>query len=202
MVHSRFIEGGWGLMQDFRKPARRRGDQVRALPGRRARGGVRVGAVTTAACASLTRARRRARAWVRVWEDASDAAVNFVQWSPSDQNMLLSAGFDPRHLAVGPPRDVQRAACHRLQGHHRVPGAGKVKGMHRAAFLAQGRYVITTGEKTDLISIYDVATGRAVSRGESDEGGTAVAVLEDQASCVLAVSGARSAIQLYSPLPA
>jgi hypothetical protein len=39
--------------------------------------------------------------------------------------------------------------------------------MHRATFFAGGRYVLSTGEKTDLISIYDVATGKM--RGEAVE---------------------------------
>lgn len=200
VVHSRFIEGGWGLMQDFENL--HGGAVIKCVRFRDAARGEVFASGGNDRSLRVTDARaQKGQGVVRVWEDASDAAVNFVQWSPSDQNMLLSAGFD-RAISLWDLRATSNEPLHRLQGHHRVPGAGKVKGMHRAAFLAQGRYVITTGEKTDLISIYDVATGRAVSRGESDEGGTAVAVLEDQASCVLAVSGARSAIQLYSPLPA
>ena len=53
------------------------------------------------------------------------------------------------------------APLHSLCGHHMVPKDSRIKGMHRASFFAGGRYVVTTGEKTDLLSIYDVASGIA-----------------------------------------
>ncbi|KAJ1469448.1 WD40-repeat-containing domain protein, partial [Baffinella frigidus] len=139
--------------------------------------------------------------FVKLFEDASDTCVNFVQWSPADSNILFSAGFD-RAICLWDIRSTSDKPLHRLEGHHRTPGGGKIKGMHRAAFLASGRFVITTGEKTKLISIYDVATGKTVSRGESDDGGTAVVVLEGGGSCVLAVGGSCSTVSLFTPLPA
>ena len=44
-----------------------------------------------------------------------------------------------------------------------VPRDSRIKGMHRASFFAGGRYVVTTGEKTDLLSIYDVSTGTVIA---------------------------------------
>jgi WD40 repeat protein len=129
---------------------------------------------------------------------AADSAVSFVQWCPADQNILMSCSHDTciKLWDIRAPR----AALHSLQGHHQVPRGARVKGMHRASFFAGGRYVVTTGEKTNLISIYNVATGVAVSRGNADGTGTSCAAFEDGQGCVVAVASA-SQIALYTPLP-
>lgn len=124
--------------------------------------------------------------------------MSFVQWSPVEEHTLISCSHDT-DIKVWDLRSP-KGALHSLAGHHQVPRNSRIKGMHRATFFAGGRYVVSTGEKTDLISLYAVDTGAAVSRGVADGTGTASASFEDDDCCLVAVA-ASNRISLYTPLP-
>jgi hypothetical protein len=83
------------------------------------------------------------------------------------QQSTLLIGFTRRDICVW---DVRSPAdpLHRLLGHHDLPATGQVKAMHRPLFVANGRYVVATGENSERLSVYDVATGKAVSRYAGD----------------------------------
>ncbi len=45
---------------------------------------------------------------------------------------------------------------HRLQGHHELPATAPVRAMHRALYIANGRYIVASGENSERLSIYEV----------------------------------------------
>ena len=80
----------------------------------------------------------------------SGAGVNFVEWHPQDQHVLLSAGFDPC-VRLWDLRSTSRP-LNVLTGHHE---AASIRGMHRPSFCGPlGGLVATTGERSHAVSLY------------------------------------------------
>lgn len=71
--------------------------------------------------------------------------------------------------------------------------------MHRALFVAGGRYVLCSGDKSTAISMYDAETGATISRG--DVGSTPTCAIGNDASGQVAISAGRS-VALYALTPA
>ncbi|CAM9893834.1 unnamed protein product, partial [Hapterophycus canaliculatus] len=94
-----------------------------------------------------------------------------VRWHPLDGNLLLSAGLD----STVKLHDLRRLASpvHVFRGH--CPYAlARPRAIHRPEFfLASGVgggaggtvNIITCGEKSDKLSMYDAGSGATISRG-------------------------------------
>ena len=106
---------------------------------------------------------------IRVHGDGCDLAlaeqhtstINCVRWSPRDEHLIVSASNDAYmvlHDVRKPDMAVYRFAI----------GAGgkRVKGIYQPCFVGGGRGVVAAGEPQDVLSLFSVADGRTVSRGE------------------------------------
>ncbi|KAL1508733.1 hypothetical protein AB1Y20_004828 [Prymnesium parvum] len=99
-------------------------------------------------------------------------AVNALAWSPSDEALLLSSGFDAQlylHDVRKPQAPLHAFAGHTLRQVQR--------GIHQPAFCFGGRCIVAVGDGSRLLSMYCASTGVTISRGELDdaaEGGTAL----------------------------
>ncbi|QDZ24523.1 WD40 repeat domain-containing protein [Chloropicon primus] len=96
-------------------------------------------------------------------EDAHNSAINTLQFSP-DGMLLLSSSFDPQ-IKVWDVRKITSVPLFELQGH--LPT--RSKSIQSPVFTAGGTRVVATGEKTDLLTLYDcTTTGKLVSHGAMD----------------------------------
>ncbi|GBG86227.1 hypothetical protein CBR_g41132 [Chara braunii] len=95
-------------------------------------------------------------------EGAHQSAANVVAWHPSMDNILMSASLDP-HIYL---HDIRSTAVplFRLSGHIN-PSVSRCRQIYRPAFTSDGRGVVSTGEKSQFLSLYSVDTGKAISRG-------------------------------------
>lgn len=98
-----------------------------------------------------------------VIEDAHATAINCLRWSPGDAHLILTASNDPSLLL----HDLRSPAqsLHTFLGHVTKPRA---KGIYQPAFVAGGAAVAAAADPSDRLSLYSVADGRTVSRGEVD----------------------------------
>lgn len=127
-------------------------------------------------------------------EGASKSSINFLDWSVTDGNMLLSAGGDPE-IRIWDIRSPKKPA-HSLVGHHSLTNLRQaIKSMHRALFVAGGGYVLSGGEKSQRVSLYNTMTGATVSRGEIGCMPTCLAT--EDATGTIAVAGGRS-VRIFS----
>ncbi|KAG5189994.1 WD40-repeat-containing domain protein [Tribonema minus] len=95
-------------------------------------------------------------------EDVHSACAHTVRWHPTDEHLLLTAGLD----TVVKLFDLRKpnAAAVEYRGH--VPFAlPRYKAIHRPEFYDGGAAVITCGERSDALSMYDTKTGTAISKG-------------------------------------
>ncbi|CAM9344824.1 unnamed protein product [Ectocarpus sp. 6 AP-2014] len=104
-------------------------------------------------------------------------ACHTVRWHPLDGNLLLSAGLDSTLNLY----DLRRLAAplHVFRGH--CPYAlARPKAIHRPEFLPSGGgnrvNIITCGERSENISMYDAGSGGTVSRGLLGDEASALAV--------------------------
>lgn len=95
-------------------------------------------------------------------QDAHASEINVVEWSPTNENLFLSASHDPQILI----HDIRSLAqpLHRLSG-HMSPQIVRSRQIYRPAFVWAGKGVVTPGEGSGKLSLYNVETGKAISRG-------------------------------------
>lgn len=92
-------------------------------------------------------------------------AINVVEWSPNQDNILLSASTDPQ-LYVYDIRSSDKP-LHTLVGHVK-PQLMRCSSIYRPAFVGDGSVVVTPGEGSKALSLYSVGTGMAISRRSVD----------------------------------
>ena len=128
--------------------------------------------------------------------DVHSCAINCVKWHPTDPNCLISSSFDP-DIPVHDLRKLNNP-LHLLSGHHAT--AGKIKLISRPIFW--GDSLITNGERSDRLSVYDVSSGKATSRGSL--GFQPVSMFCSRSKCpserILAVSNTSAEIYLCPPV--
>ena len=97
-------------------------------------------------------------------EGAHPYAINFVEWHPTQEHVLLSAGFAPAVLL----HDLRKpgAPLFSFQGHTQT--RGPCKKIYRPVFSDHGRTITTSGEGSRSLSVYCAESGRTVSRGGVD----------------------------------
>lgn len=97
-----------------------------------------------------------------VFEHAHTHAVNGVDWHPAREHVLASTSFD-RSVCV---LDVRRpdAPLRRCTGH--ADARTGARHIHRAVFCCGGTALACSGDGSTRLSLYDAATGTAVSRGD------------------------------------
>ena len=71
----------------------------------------------------------------------------------------------------------------------------QVKGMHRPLFIADGRYVVAAGENSERLSVYEVSTGKTMSRSVALDPG--FAAMTERAFG----SNVESAVAVTMPMP-
>lgn len=86
--------------------------------------------------------------------------INSLNWSPLDDQLLLSSGFDAA-IRMHDVRSPGAAMC-LLRGHTST----RNKGMHEPTFCDGGRRVAAVGDGSTALSVYCARTGTAVSRGQ------------------------------------
>ncbi|CAN6463847.1 unnamed protein product [Victoria cruziana] len=89
--------------------------------------------------------------------------INTIEWSPSDEFMLLSASRDPVLLLY----DVRNPSepLQKLHGHVGST-VRSCNNIYRPTFVGNnGAYVATSGQGSKKISIYEVGTGNIISQG-------------------------------------
>jgi WD40 repeat protein len=91
---------------------------------------------------------------------AHTSAINCVKWHPTNPHWLVSSSFD----AEIPVHDLRKFGepLYHFSGHHAT--TGKIKMISRPVFWGGGS-LITNGQSSDRLSIYDVSNGKVMSRG-------------------------------------
>ena len=97
-------------------------------------------------------------------EGAHPYAINFVEWHPESEHLLLSAGFSAEVLL----HDLRKPGepLFRFQGHTQT--RGPCKKIYRPVFSDGGRTITTSGEGSRSLSVYCTRSGRTMSRGGVD----------------------------------
>lgn len=96
-------------------------------------------------------------------ENAHGSAINVVQWHPTNEHLLMSASHD-RGICLHDIRAPQQPLFTFVG--HLGPTRARSKSIYRPSFLGAGRYLASPGEGSQAISLYDVASGKTVSRGD------------------------------------
>eukprot|EP00958_Prasinococcus_capsulatus_P011418 scaffold1135_cov343-Prasinococcus_capsulatus_cf.AAC.6 len=92
-------------------------------------------------------------------------ACNFVEWNPTDDNVLLSCSFEPfllLHDLRKPEQPLQRLSGHVTNGY---PGY-RCKRIYKPVFVNAGQVIATSGENSNKLTFYSVATGQRISQGD------------------------------------
>jgi hypothetical protein len=160
------LRGDGGLMATSRHDDLHGGGVVKCARWRRAGGAGAAAAAPDvfASCGNdravrIVDARQGGAAAAVVLEGGHSSAVNCVRWSPAAEHLLLSASHDP-HVLLHDLRAPSQA-LHSLAGHS---AERRIAAIYQPAFVAGGRGVAAAG--AGGLSLYDVASGAAVSRGE------------------------------------
>eukprot|EP00939_MAST-03C_sp_MAST-3C-sp1_P003705 g3705.t1 len=97
-------------------------------------------------------------------EDAHPFAVNHVAWNPCDANEFMTASFDNTIRLW----DVRSLASPKrsLRGHAMLHDGQRGRCITKPVYVAGGRCVATSGEKSNALSIFDTATGTLRSKGK------------------------------------
>jgi len=85
-----------------------------------------------------------------------------------------------------------------LWGHCEGGKGGRVSSLYRPIFVNQGRQVATSGDKSHSLSLYDLSTGKATSRGLIGYQPTGIFGFPDEPRAPLCLATTK-AIRLYSP---
>lgn len=93
-------------------------------------------------------------------ETAFPSEVSCVVFSPTDPHLLLTTSKDPV-LKVWDLRNPAKPV-HAFQGHTRQAKPN----MYRAVFCGGGRYIASPGAGSEKLSLYRLADGKTVSRGD------------------------------------
>jgi len=115
-------------------------------------------------------------------------SVNSVCWQPSSSasNILMAAGNDPFIKVF----DIRHPAkpLHILTGHQGM-GISRVKQIYHPIFCANGAGIISQGEGSDHITLFNTQTGNIVSRSQCrGDKITKIAIVRDKL-CVAAKYG-------------
>ncbi|ERM96571.1 hypothetical protein AMTRI_Chr09g36810 [Amborella trichopoda] len=88
--------------------------------------------------------------------------VNMAKWCPSNESILLSASKDPYLLLY----DIRAPSqpLHKLEGHVSA-NIRTCYRIYKPVFIDNGKAVATPGQGSRNISLYNVDTGKAISRG-------------------------------------
>jgi len=123
---------------------------------------------------------------------AHDSCANSLEWHPSDDNLVVTAGFDPEAKVF----DVRSPSVplHVLRGHCR---GGRVSKIYRPVFVDGGRHIVASGPGTDALTVFSTAAGTGVSQGDLGFLPTALAAFADPAAPLLL--GTTKALQVFVP---
>lgn len=88
--------------------------------------------------------------------------IRVVEWSPVQDYLLLSTSKLP-HLLV---HDIRSTASplYTLMSHTGTEMVSKVR-KYRPAFVGDGSMVATPGERSNMLTLYSLNTGRVISQG-------------------------------------
>eukprot|EP01125_Pyxidicula_operculata_P014963 TRINITY_DN5050_c0_g1_i1.p1 TRINITY_DN5050_c0_g1~~TRINITY_DN5050_c0_g1_i1.p1 ORF type:complete len:625 (-),score=130.82 TRINITY_DN5050_c0_g1_i1:209-2083(-) len=127
-------------------------------------------------------------------------AINHVTWSPTDPNILLSAGFD-KFICVYDIRNNTKP-LHILDKH--ISTDKRLKNIYKPIFNLDGKKIITVGEGSTKLTTYCVESGKKLSVGsmKSAPGSICLTNLvrntKESVGQILAVVHSKE-ITLYSP---
>jgi WD40 repeat protein len=88
--------------------------------------------------------------------------VNHVAWCPSDENELITASFD-NVIKVWDLKKMDKPRLE-LRGHARFGNDFRGKTIYHPMYHSNGRFIVTPGEKSGGLSIFDTSSGLLTSR--------------------------------------
>ena len=95
-------------------------------------------------------------------EEIHPYAVNHVAWCPSDENELITASFD-NVIKVWDLKKMDKPRLE-LRGHARFGNDFRGKTIYHPMYHSNGRFIVTPGEKSGGLSIFDTSSGLLTSR--------------------------------------
>lgn len=89
-------------------------------------------------------------------------STNHVSWSPSNENVLMTASFGNTIKLW----DLRRSnePIHEMKGHSMLYD-GQRGGIYHPLFVGNGQYIVTPGHKSSTLTIFNTLTGNIVSKG-------------------------------------
>ncbi|GMF13760.1 unnamed protein product [Phytophthora lilii] len=101
--------------------------------------------------------------------DAHSRAINSVQFHPTDDNLLLSAGFDPNFYL----HDLRSAASPVCTFYESPQAKQNAKAIFHPIFVRDGQGIVAA--RGHDLSLYRTCDGAAISRGYIDDAATCIA---------------------------
>lgn len=95
-------------------------------------------------------------------ENVHSGYAHSVRWSPTETQYLATAGLDP-YIHLYDVRHLSHPVFS-FRGHS-APGLFKFRTIIRPEFHSGGNILMTGGEKSVELSLYNIRTGTAISRG-------------------------------------
>jgi WD40 repeat protein len=115
-----------------------------------------------------TRVQQNSGSGSLVLEGEHSTAINHIHWSPTSENLLLSASHDPNLLL----HDLRKpnTALFSYTGHS--PPGKRITSIYQPVFVAGGAAIAAAGQLSlsNQLSLYSVVDGKTISRGEVDIG--------------------------------
>jgi len=136
---------------------------------------------------------RAPRALVAKVDGAHDLVVNSLAWGPASGSpwLLMSASFDP-HIKLWDTRKLGGGTpLHVLSRHHAQRGAARCRSIYHPLFVARGARtaVVTSGDRSEHLSVYDAGSGALCSRGLVGFEASAMSARDDAGSLVAVAHG-------------
>ena len=125
----------------------------------------------------------------------SGDVVNTLEWSPSDANVVACSGF-ARSIKIFDIRQTHQP-LHLLDAHV-SPELRQCKSIYQFRFFGSGKYIVTAGEKSRSLTVYNARSGATLSRGSVGCDPTAIAV--DGANTQLVAAAVDRQVHFYRPV--
>ena len=93
-----------------------------------------------------------------------NTSINCIRWSPKEEYKLISSSHDP-FIFVHDIRQPEKPVI-KLFGH--ANANKRIASIIQPTFVNSGSAIVTTGDRSSLLTIYDAHSGKLISQGDAE----------------------------------